>query len=162
MTFCEQLNEYIKQIDCSSQELVSASGLTTSVISRYRRGDRSPNIRSKQLEQLVDGLYKLFKYKKLNITREEIYNNLSNTLYDISIDFEELRKNFNELVTTLNINMAELSRFSTYDSSLLSKIKTGSRNPSKPKEFIEIVCSFIVKKYKSFNFGETLGYDFKK
>ena len=149
MTFCEQLNEYIKQIDCSSQELVSASGLTTSVISRYRRGDRSPNIRSKQLEQLVDGLYKLFKYKKLNITREEIYNNLSNTLYDISIDFEELRKNFNELVTTLNINMAELSRFSTYDSSLLSKIKTGSRNPSKPKEFIEIVCSFIVKKYKS-------------
>lgn len=37
MTFCEQLNEYIKQIDCSSQELVSASGLTTSVISRYRR-----------------------------------------------------------------------------------------------------------------------------
>ena len=65
MTFCEQLNEYIKQIDCSSQELVSASGLTTSVISRYRIGDRSPNIRSKQLEQLVDGLYKLFKYKKL-------------------------------------------------------------------------------------------------
>ncbi|MDY3828868.1 MAG: hypothetical protein SOZ71_08835 [Clostridium sp.] len=105
MTFCEQLNEYIKQIDCSSQELVSASGLTTSVISRYRRGDRSPNIRSKQLEQLVDGLYKLFKDKKLNITREEIYNNLSNTLYDISIDFEELRKNFNELVTTLNINI---------------------------------------------------------
>ena len=41
MTFCEQLNEYIKQIDCSSQEL-------------------------------VDGLYKLFKDKKLNITRDEI------------------------------------------------------------------------------------------
>ena len=59
MNFCEQLNDYIKQIGCSSQELVTASGLTTSVISRYRRGDRNPNIRSKQLEQLVDGLYKL-------------------------------------------------------------------------------------------------------
>ena len=42
MTFCEQLNTYIKQIGCSSKELVNASGLSTSVISRYRRGDRSP------------------------------------------------------------------------------------------------------------------------
>lgn len=51
MTFCEQLNTYIKQIGCSSKELVNASGPSTSVISRYRRGDRSPNIRGKQLCQ---------------------------------------------------------------------------------------------------------------
>ena len=149
MTFCEQLNKYIEQIECSSQELVNASGLTTSVISRYRRGHRSPNIRSKQLEQLVDGLYKLSIQKELNITREEFYITLSNALNDISIDFEQLSKNFNELITTLNVNMAELSRFSSYDSSLLSKIRTGNRNPSKPKDFIETVCNFIVKKYKS-------------
>ena len=149
MTFCEQLNEYIKQIDCSSKELVIASGLTTSVISRYRRGDRSPNIRSKQLEQLVDGLYKLSSEKQLNITRNEIYYTLSNTLNDIDIDFEQLSKNFNELVNTLNINMAELSRCSNYDSSLLSKIRTGVRNPSNPKDFVETVCNFIIKKYKS-------------
>ncbi len=149
MTFCEQLNKYIKQIGCSSKELVTASGLSTSVISRYRRGDRSPNIRSKQLEQLVDGLCKLSNIKGLNLTRDEIYITLSTTLNDISIDFEHLSKNFNELITTLNINMAELSRFSSYDSSLLSKIRTGNRNPSKPKNFIETVCNFIVKKYKS-------------
>ena len=149
MNFCEQLNDYIKQIGCSSQELVTASGLTTSVISRYRRGDRNPNIRSKQLEQLVDGFYKLSNLKELNITRDEIYITLSNTLNDISIDFEQLNKNFNELITTLNVNMAELSRSSTYDSSLLSKIRTGNRNPAKPKDFIETVCNFIVKKYKT-------------
>ena len=149
MTFCEQLNKYINQIGCSSKELVTASGLSTSVISRYRRGDRSPNIRSKQLEQLVDGLCKLSNIKGLNLTRDEIYITLSTTLNDISIDFEHLSKNFNELITTLNINMAELSRFSSYDSSLLSKIRTGNKNPSKPKNFIETVCNFIVKKYKS-------------
>mgnify|MGYP000074478032 CR=1 FL=1 len=149
MTFCEQLNKYINQIGCSSKELVTASGLSTSVISRYRRGDRSPNIRSKQLEQLVDGLCKLSNIKGLNLTRDEIYTTLSTTLNDISIDFEQLSKNFNELITTLNINMAELSRFSSYDSSLLSKIRTGNKNPSKPKNFIETVCNFIVKKYNS-------------
>ena len=147
MTFCEQLNNYIKQIGCSSQELVSASGLTTSVISRYRRGDRSPNIKSKQLYQLVDGLFKLSKEKELDITRDDIYATLSSTLNDIGIDFEQLSKNFNELITTLNINIAELARFSNYDSSLLSKIRNGTRNPSNPKEFVEKVCNFIVKKY---------------
>ena len=100
MTFCEQLNKYIKQIGCSSKELVNVSGLSTSVISRYRRGDRRPNIRGKQLEQLVDGLYKLSNSKKLNITRDEIYNELSSTLNDVSIDFEQLSKNFNELIST--------------------------------------------------------------
>ena len=149
MTFCEQLNKYIKQIGCSSKELVNASGLSTSVISRYRRGDRKPNIRGKQLEQLVNGLYKLSSSKKLNITKDEIYSKLSSTLNDVSIDFEQLRKNFNELISILNINMAELSRSSSYDSSLLSKIRTGNTNPSKPKIFIETVCSFVVKKYKS-------------
>ena len=147
MTFCEQLNNYIKQIGCSSQEVVNASGLTTSVISRYRRGDRSPNIKSKQLEQIVDGLFKLSNGKKLNITRDEIYSNLSSTLNDIGIEFEQLSKNFNELIIALNINIAELSRFSNYDSSLLSKIRNGTRNPSNPKEFVEKVCNFIVKKY---------------
>ena len=149
MTFCEQLNKYIKQIGCSSKELVNASGLSTSVISRYRRGDRKPSIRSKQLEQLVDGLYKLSNSKNLNIPKDEIYSKFSGTLNDVSIDFEQLRKKFNELISTLNINMTELSRSSSYDSSLLSKIHTGNANPSKPKIFIETVCSFVVKKYKS-------------
>ena len=151
MTFCEQLNTYIKQIGCSSKELVNASGLSTSVISRYRRGDRRPNIRGKQLVQLADGLYELSGSKKLNITRDEIYSNLSSSLNDVSIDFEQLSKNFNELIATLNINMSELSRFSFYDAYLLSKIRTGNKTPSKPKTFIENVCSFVVNKYKSEN-----------
>ena len=149
MTFAEQLNEYIKQIGCSSKELVIVSGLTSSVISRYRKGERSPSIKSKQLDQLTEGLYKLFNDKNINITRDEIYMTLSNTLNDIAIDFEQLSKNFNELVRILNINMSELSRSSNYDSSLLSKIRNGSRNPSNPKDFVEVVCNFIVKKYKS-------------
>ena len=149
MTFCEQLNKYIKQIGCSSKELVNASGLSTSVISRYRRGDRRPNIRGKQLVQLADGLYELSSSKKINITKDEIYSKLSGSLNDVSIDFEQLSKNFNELIATLNINISELSRFSSYDASLLSKIRTGNKTPSKPKTFIENVCSFVVKKYES-------------
>lgn len=149
MTFSEQLNKYIKQIECSSKELVNASGLSTSAISRYRRGDRTPSLKSKQLEQLTDGLYKLSVTKEMNITKEEIYTALSDTLNDISIDFEQLSKNFNNLITTLNINVAELSRLSSYDASFLSRIRTGNGNPSHPKDFATAVCNFIIKKYTS-------------
>ena len=149
MTFSEQLNKYIKQIECSSKDLVISSGLTSSVISRYRRGDRTPSLKSKQLEQLTDGLYKLSLTREMNITKEEIYTALSDTLNDISIDFEQLSKNFNELVTTLNINVAELSRLSSYDASFLSRIRTDNGNPSHPKDFATAVCNFIMKKYTS-------------
>ena len=149
MTFSEQLNKYIKQIECSSKDLVIFSGLTSSVISRYRRGERTPSLKSKQLEQLTDGLYKLSLTREMNITKEEIYTALSDTLNDISIDFEQLSKNFNELVTTLNINVAELSRLSSYDASFLSRIRTGNGNPSHPKDFATAVCNFIMKKYTS-------------
>ena len=149
MTFSEQLNKYIKQIECSSKDLVISSGLTSSVISRYRRGDRTPSLKSKQLEQLTDGLYKLSLTREMNITKEEIYTALSDTLNDISIDFEQLSKNFNNLVTTLNINVAELSRLSSYDASFLSRIRTGNGNPSHPKDFATAVCNFIMKKYTS-------------
>ena len=44
MTFCEKLNNYIEQLECSSQELANASGLSSAVISRYRNGERTPNI----------------------------------------------------------------------------------------------------------------------
>ena len=149
MTFSEQLNKYIKQIECSSKDLVISSGLTSSVISRYRRGDRTPSLKSKQLEQLTDGLYKLSLTREMNITKEEIYTALSDTLNDISIDFEQLSKNFNNLITTLNINVAELSRLSSYDASFLSRIRTGNGNPSHPKDFATTVCNFIMKKYTS-------------
>lgn len=149
MNFSEQLNTYIKQFECSSQELVNASGLSSAVISRYRNGERTPNIRSKQLENLANGLYKISFSKKINISKEEIYNNLSSTLSDITIDFEQLSKNFNELISTLNINIADLSRFINYDASFISKIRNGNKYPSKPKNFIEEVCTYIVSKYKS-------------
>lgn len=149
MNFSEQLNTYIKQFECSSQELVNASGLSSAVISRYRNGERTPNIRSKQLENLANGLYKISFSKKINISKEEIYNALICTLSDIDIDFEQLSKNLNKLITTLNISIADLSRFIGYDSSFVSKIRNGTRTPAKPKDFLESVCNFVINKYTS-------------
>ena len=42
MTFSEQLNEYLSVLNCSAKELSQISGLSNSVISRYRSGERVP------------------------------------------------------------------------------------------------------------------------
>lgn len=151
MTFSEQLNNYITQFECTSSDLATASGLSSTVISRYRNDERTPNIKSKQFEDLVDGLYIISNNKKIKISKEAIYNSLASTLSEIAINFEQLSKNFNELVKTLNINIADLARFINYDASFISKIRNGSRSPSKPKNFIQGVCNYIVTKYKSEN-----------
>ena len=147
MTFCEQLNEYISKIDCSSKELADTSNLSPTVISRYRNGERTPNIRSKQLESLVDGLYQLASEKNVDFKKEDIYKTLSITLNDVHIDLEQLVKNFNDLTSALNISMADLSRKLGYDSSYLSKLRAGNIFPTKPQIFIDYVCKFVVNKY---------------
>ena len=59
MNFSQQLNNYMERFECSPKDLISASGLSSAVISRYRNGERTPNIKSKQFESLVNGLYML-------------------------------------------------------------------------------------------------------
>lgn len=156
MTFSEALNKYIEQINCSSKDLSTTSQLSSAVISRYRKGERTPALKSKQFNQLVDGLYELSKNNNTELSKKEITSTLASSLNDIDINFEDLSKNINAIISALNINIADLSRFIGYDASFISKIRSGNRNPSKPKEFISSVCSFIVNKYKSAENKETL------
>ncbi len=149
MTFSKQLNKYIEQLSCSSQDLVTASGLSSTVISRYRKGERSPSLKSKHLDQLVNGLYTISCTRNIGLDKEDIYNTLSNSLNDINIEFEQLSKNFNSIVSALDINIADLARFIGYDASFLSRIRNGNRKPAKPQDFIESVCNFVVTKYSS-------------
>ena len=151
MNFNEQLNKFISELNCSSKDLANISGLSPTVISRYRNGERTPNIRSKQLNLLVEGLYKLFCEKKIPIEKEEIYKRLSTTLNDVHIDLEQLVKNFNELVSVLDLNISSLSRKTGFDSSYISKIRNGSIFPSKPQLFIDNICEYIVNKYNTTN-----------
>ena len=101
-------------------------------------------------------MYELSKNNNTELSKKEIASTLASSLNDIDINFEDLSKNINAIISALNINIADLSRFIGYDASFISKIRLGNRNPSKPKEFISSVCSFIVNKYKSTENKETL------
>ena len=149
MVFNERLNDFIKLLNCSSKELADASSISPAVISRYRNGERIPKINSLQLEHLANGLYKIAIEKNIYLSKRLISNELSSTLSDIVIDFDQLRKNFNDIISILNINISELSRGIGFDASMISKIRSGKRTPSNIGVFIDSVCNFIVRKYKT-------------
>lgn len=151
MKFSVQLNEFMVLLKCDSKELSQESGLSAAVISRYKNGKRVPNIRSEQLKKLVEGIYKISKKRKVHLTKTKIFDSLSNSLNEVSIDSGQICKNFSKLLDALNINIAALSRAICYDSSLLSKIRLNKRMPSNTKEFVSLVCTYITEKYSSEN-----------
>ena len=156
MNFSEQLNHYIKDFSCSSQELANASGISPAVISRYRSNQRKPKLKSSALDTLSNGLAKIATKNGINVTKEMILKDLSLSLNDVPIEFSQLRNNFNAVISSLNINISKLSNFISIDSSLLSKIRSGQHTPSNPVKFIESVSTYIVQKYNDTNSKEII------
>lgn len=163
MNFNERLKKYMDDVGCSSKRLAEASGLSPAVISRYRRGERTPGAESEQLKALAQGIALLERertgavqgafdeeYEEVNRkAAEEIADELTLSLYAGEGDFKQLSGRFNEIITLFRINVTEMSRSMSFDASYFSKIRTGKRRPANPEEFIASISNYIVKKYNT-------------
>ena len=147
MSFNKKINEYIEILDCNAKELSIASGISPAVISRYKNGDRIPKYPSEQFNNIVSGIYKLAINKKINISKKDIEDELLDSLNIIKIDFETFRQNLNLIIISLNINVADMSRFIGYDSSYLSKIRSGNRTPHNILDFVDAISKYIINVY---------------
>ena len=59
MNFSEKLNEYIQSLPCTAKELSELSGLSHATLSRYRSGERIPQLHSHALDQLCGAIAEL-------------------------------------------------------------------------------------------------------
>ena len=99
MKFNEVLNKYLEELDCTARKLSIESGLTGSVICRYRSGERTPIKNSEQYEKLTTALFNIAKEKgKSKFTLDKIVNdfNIDNIEliegnYEDSIDDSDIR-----------------------------------------------------------------------
>ena len=144
MTFSEQLNAYISELNCTAKELTDVSGLSASVLSRYRTGSRVPTTDSEQFMQLVQGIATIANERGYSeFTVEKIQKTLEDCLQDATFPYELFQINFDTLLTSLSINVADLSRFLNFDSSYISRIRNGQRRPSNPQDFTQNVSEYI-------------------
>ena len=148
MTFKDTFNKLLKELNCTSRKLSINSGISESVISRYRSGERTPKKDSTQINKLINTLYNISHEQELKYTKEDIKNILLSTLQeDNSFDYETLSKNLNNLIITLNININDLSKYIVFDSSHISRIRYGKTKPSDPISFSNKIANYIVLKY---------------
>lgn len=150
MNFKEVLNEYLKELNCSSKKLSNESGLSESVISRYRSGERTPVKNSEQLNKLTKALFNIAKDNDKNkYTFDKIESDFNSTLASDDFDYTTFSNNLNTLITSLNINTHEMSKYIVFDASHISRIRYGKAKPSNPVEFSNKICSYIFNRYKN-------------
>lgn len=150
MNFKEVLNEYLKELNCSSKKLSNESGLSESVISRYRSGERTPVKNSEQLNKLTKALFNIAKDNGKNkYTFDKIESDFNIALPSDDFDYTTFSNNLNTLITSLNINTHEMSKYIVFDASHISRIRYCKAKPSNPVEFSNKICSYILNRYKN-------------
>lgn len=150
MNFNEKLNEYISELDCTAKELSAVCGLSPATISRYRSGERMPEIDSDAFAQLCEGIASLLREKSGDaaLSKSDIERGFFTCSDIIATSKENLRQKLNILISVMNINISKLCQSTNYEASALFRIRNGSRKPSDPIKFTSDIAGFVVRETK--------------
>ena len=149
MKFSEQLNEYISTCGCTAKEISLISGISTATISRYRIGERVPDIDSESFRALCCTIAQIAEKNGVNeLSEASVKSGFISCSDFVSIDKERLRQNLNTLISTMNVNLSNLCQQINYDASTVFRIRNGSRQPSDPDSFAASVASYIARQVK--------------
>lgn len=106
MVFNKLLNEYFQTLNCTLKELSETSGLSVSVLTKYRSGERIPAHNSEQLADLVAGIVKFAEQKHIpNIYYDEVmakFQGYLNPEADIQFFVEKVQNSFSDFLQTIN------------------------------------------------------------
>lgn len=150
MAFPELLNEYISILNCTAGELAEASGLTQASLSRYRNGQRMPEVDA--LKKLSSGIVSIAQqhgFTDFDSDSDSVFSRFAEALGIVDTDNAQFSSRFAYLVNTFQINLNELAKSMGYDPSYLSRIKKGQRMPSDITAFAEGLSRFLMKKYST-------------
>lgn len=146
MKFSEKLNDYIEQLSCTGKDICNLSGISAASLSRYRNGERVPELGTKPFEDLCCALAQISAQKgELQITADAVKKAFVSCDDFVSTDKELLRKNFNTLLSALNVNLTQLCQYTNYDASAVFRIRNGSRKPGDAERFASAVASFVTR-----------------
>lgn len=146
MNFSEKLEQYLDELNITAKQLAEESGISASVISRYKSGERMPNKSS--VIAISNALEKIYREKGIDSIKNE---NITSTLLQISnlqqYSTNTAIRNFNLLIDRLEIRINSLAKATNYDSSYISRIRSGKRVPKNLNSFFDNILKYISTKY---------------
>lgn len=141
MTFSEQLNIYIKNSGLTSKELASLTGISQSTVSRYRNQKKNIRISDAQLRTVSRVLA-----EHSDEDAQTIFSSLKSLSKKDEYDVEQTVSKLNYLIDEFNINVSVLAKWLNFDSSYLSRIRSGQRKPSDFDGFVAGISSFFTRR----------------
>ncbi len=138
MDFSILLDNYIKEIGCNAKELSIASGISASVISRYRTGERVPSADSDIVKKLADGIAALSDKDST-----KVYNQIIDSLTAKTSMAKQAFYKVDTLVELLEIKQSNLAKAFNYDASFISRVLSGQRLPADVNGFLRDISDYI-------------------
>ena len=143
MSFADVLNMYLNKTKCTAKELAAASGISASSLSGYRSGKRIPE--QEQIEKLICGFVRMAGENAPALDEAAIRDDFSAYTGKPKPDYQIIIKNLNTAIDALDISVSGLSRALSFDSSYLSRIRSGQRKPADLDKFIIETAEYIAR-----------------
>ncbi len=138
MDFKHVSEQILSELHCTAKELAEVSGLSETVLSRYRSGERTPP--PDAFEKIAEGAKRLAEQQKIMLS-PEIFTSLEELSHIRQSEF--CTANFEKLLFTLKISLKKLAPYVGFAPSYLSKIKTGQRSPQHKEQFLNGMCGYL-------------------
>ena len=145
MEFADVLKLYLYKTKCTAKELSAASGISASALSRYRSGKRIP--KQEQIEKLICGFVRLAGGNAPELDEATIRDAFSAYSKKPKLDYQAISKKLNAAIDALDISVSGLSKALSFDSSYLSRIRSGQRKPADMDKFIIETAGYIARTY---------------
>lgn len=150
MKFCQQLSEYLCRLSCTGKELCALAGISAASFSRYKNGERVPELGTPAFEGLCRALGEIAEQRGYgDLTADAVRAAFAACEDFVATDKEQLRRNFNTLVAAMGINLTRLCQYTNYDPSTIFRIRNGSRRPADSRQFAGAVASFVAREVVS-------------
>ncbi len=146
MNFSQTLNGFIARLDCTASELCTAAGLSPATISRYRAGERVPDVQSATFSALCDAIANLSQQRAAEeaLTAQQVRAAFLSCPEITAAGPFQLGEHLDTLIRVLQLPVARICQATNYDASTLSRFRSGARQPADPAQFAAGVARFAV------------------
>lgn len=146
MNFSQTLNDFITRLGCTASELCAAAGLSPATISRYRAGERVPDVQSAAFSALCEAIAKLSQQQKAQetLTAQQVRAAFLSCPELAAAGAPQLGEHLDTVIRVLQLPVARVCQATNYDASTLSRFRSGARQPADPAQFAASVARFAV------------------
>lgn len=142
MSFASVIDAYCKALGRTNREIAAACDISPAALSRYRNGERTPELGSDAVERLIAGFTELTNEDGIEFDRKSrsIRESIEGSLASSKILGMSYGARLNALMSLLGLHNADVARLTDVSPSHVSRIRSGQRMPANQRGFARKVA----------------------